>query len=236
MADQSTLYAHDVVRVGENTFLYGLMAEFDPLERQHFEEFVMAYVGVAQHVIDDDELVSLLEIFRAYGFKRALAALHDIQDSKVPLSPRYLETVLEKSSAQEVETGIQSVASIQPSPARVRSEFSNPLAAEVATLYQREIGDLTAKVSEQLIALVEDYPDLQKWHQAFQAAATMNKRSLAYVVGCLRNNGQKKVEGREYGQASGRVSKSKRNRQEKQRHIKNYEDYWNEDYKASQKE
>ncbi|MEP7200120.1 MAG: hypothetical protein ABI874_09900, partial [Chloroflexota bacterium] len=166
----------------EARVVQGLLADLDALEREQLEEFVTAYGGVTQRAITDDELVSLLELFKAYSFKRVLSAMHEAQASKVPLSPRYLETILEKSAPPVVER--EAVA-----PSRPRLGTDDPLLAAVAHMYEQEIGPLTEKIGQQLIALVAEHPDLERWHEAFDAAASMNKKNLRYVIGCLRNNG-----------------------------------------------
>ncbi len=197
-----------------------LMAELDALEREHFEEFVTGYAGVAQQELGDDEMVSLLEIFKAYGFRRAMSALHDAQDSRVPLTPRYLETILEKSAPPTRDTHAS---------ARVRVEENDPLLAEVANLYEQEIGGLTAKVREQLTELVAEFPDAQRWHEAFEAAASMNKRNLRYVIGCLKNNALK---AERKGTSKRVTSKSEQVREQKRKRNQEYEDYWAERLKA----
>ncbi len=207
-----------------------MMAELDGLERVQFEEFVAAYVGVAQHDMNDDDMVSLLEIFNAYGFKRAMAALHDGQDSRVPMSPRYLETILEKS-AQPPPSGRAQQSEERP-PNRARIGADDPLLADVAGLYEQEIGGLSEKVCEQLKELVAEFPDVQRWHQAFEAAASMNHRNLRYVIGCLKNNGQK-VERKGNKRAT---SKSEQVREQKRKRNQEYDDYWAERLKAKQQQ
>ncbi len=213
----------------------GLMADVSPLEREQFEEFVAAYVGLAQHSLDDDGILNLLEVFKAYGFKRALAAVHDAQDSKVPLTPRYLETILERSAAERESHKVPTVMSEVTAPPRVQIGSDNPLLAAVAKMYEQEIGGLTEKVCEQLKELVGEYPELERWHAAFEAAATMNKRSLRYVVGCLKGDAARRDSPKTDEKEKTRLSNRERHRSEKAKRIQNYEDYWNEDFKANKK-
>jgi Arc/MetJ-type ribon-helix-helix transcriptional regulator len=200
----------------------GMMADLDAMQREQFEEFVTAYGSVAPHVIRDDEMVSLLELFKAYGFKRVLRAVHDVQDSKLPLSPSYMETILEKAEPP---------AERQPAPGTRRpAGMDSPLLAEVASLYEKEIGPLTEKIGEQLVVLVSEFPDLARWHEAFGAAASMNKKNLRYVVGCLRGNGLKKVEQKDKGKHG--ISKSERVRSERRKQSEDYYKRWEEKRKA----
>jgi Arc/MetJ-type ribon-helix-helix transcriptional regulator len=200
-----------------------LMAELDGIEREQFEEFVTAYGSVARHVIRDDEMVSLLEIFKAYGFRRALRAVHDVQDSKLPLSPSYLETILEKAEPPPVErretTTLQALAGMD-----------NPTLAEIAVLYEKEIGPLTEKIGEQLIVLATEFPNLERWNEAFGAAASMNKKNLRYVIGCLRGNGVKKIDSKDKGKRG--PAKSERVRSERRKQSEDYYKRWEEKRKA----
>jgi Arc/MetJ-type ribon-helix-helix transcriptional regulator len=201
----------------------GLMAELDAIEREQFEEFVTAYGAVASHAIRDDEMISLLEIFKAYGFRRALRAVHDVQDSKLPLSPSYLETILEKADQQAVERK-------ELTTRQTLTSMNNPTLAEVAVLYEKEIGPLTEKIGEQLIVLVGEFPDLERWSEAFGAAASMNKKNLRYVIGCLRGNGTKKIDHKDTGKRG--PAKSERVRTERRKQTEDYYKRWEEKRKA----
>ena len=207
-----------------------MMSGLDALGREQFEEFVAGYAGVTQQVIDDDEMLSLLEIFNAYGFRRAMSALDDAQHSRVPLSARYLETILEKLAPPPA--GVREIKNEERTPASVRAG-DDPLLAEIAGLYEQEIGGLTEKVCEQLQLLVGEFPDVKRWHEAFEAAASMNKRNLRYVVGCLKNNAHKTER-----KGTGRrvTSKSEQVREQKRKRNQDYEDYWSERLKAKQQQ
>ena len=207
-----------------------LMSGMDALGREQFEEFVAGYAAVSQQAIDDDEMLSLLEIFNAYGFRQAMSALDDAQHSRVPLSARYLETILERS-APPSQAG-RELRHEERAPATVRAG-DDPLLAEIAGLYEQEIGGLTEKVCEQLQLLVGEFPDVKRWHEAFEAAASMNKRNLRYVVGCLKNNAQKAER-----KGTGRrvTSKSEQVREQKRKRNQDYEDYWSERLKAKQQQ
>ena len=200
----------------------GLMAELDNIEREQFEEFVTAYGAVASHAIRDDEMINLLEIFKAYGFRRALRAVHDVQDSKLPLSPSYLETILEKAETPGERK--------QATTLQTLSSMNNPTLAEVAVLYEKEIGPLSEKIGEQLIVLVGEFPELERWSEAFGAAASMNKKNLRYVIGCLRGNGVKKINYKDNGKRG--PAKSERIRAERRKQTEDYYKRWEEKRKA----
>jgi hypothetical protein len=213
----------------------GMMADLDEKERAEFDKFVEAYTPVAGQPPSDEDIVHLLAIFRTYATRKILAALHDAQSSHVPLSPHYLETILEKSEPKTVEREgrkVGTITGVNGKPPRTYTDFDNPLAAEVASLYEKEIGELTEKVKEQLTLYVVEFPDLQRWHEAFEAAATMNKRNWRYVMGCLRNTGAQKFE--QKGKARRGISKSEQYRTEKRKRNHDYDRYWDDKLKAKQ--
>ncbi|MBI1801242.1 MAG: hypothetical protein HYR71_06405, partial [Chloroflexi bacterium] len=148
----------------------------------------------------------------------------------VPLTPRYLEAIIAR--LDQVERAVTPNPS--PIPGRGAGVRSNPALALVAKLYEQEIGGLTEKISDQLRVLVAEYPGAERWQHAFEAAATMNKRNLRYVVKCVKNYGNDDVQHHEKATTSRGASKSERHRDTKRRRIKDYEDYWDEDFKTSQ--
>jgi hypothetical protein len=228
--------------------LIGLTDAFSDQEREEYERLVTSYSLVAQrqfqeggmrelaqHQLQDGEMRELAEIFQTYGLQDALKALHEAQNSKVPLSPSYLETLLERRQTTTESTSpkaIRTLGRVSDRPERVFADFDNPLAAEVATLYQKEIGELTEKVAEQIRTYIVEFPDLERWHEAFEAAAGMNKRSLRYVLGVLRGNGAKVVEKK--GKDKRGLSKSERHREAKRSRNEDYKEYWDAQLKAQQ--
>lgn len=56
----------------------------------------------------------------------------------------------------------------------------------IATIYENEIGLLTATISDELQAMMEEYPNTYI-EDAIKLAATANKRNLRYVKGILKN-------------------------------------------------
>ena len=214
--------------------LHGMIDSFDPQQRGEYEHLVEAYSTLVQHPLADAEMGALAEIYKTFRLEPVLSALDEAQHSKVPLSPAYLGALLsrrQESAAGAAPQGLGSFARID-SPARVYADFDNPLAAEVASLYQKEIGELTEKVRDQIATYIVEFPDLQRWHAAFEAAAGMNKRSLRYVLGVLRGNGVKVVEPK--GRDNRGLSKSERHREAKRSRNKDYKDYWDAKLKTQQ--
>lgn len=200
-------------------------AAMDGRERADCDMFLQAYAMVAGHPLDDAETLRLIESFGVFEGRRLMDALHVAQGSKMPLSPLYIETLLDTAerARQEREAG---------TAPRARIEVQSKLMKEVATLYEAEIGAITEKVANQLRALVEEYPDAARWNEAFAAAAEMNKRNLRYVIGVLRGAGKPKPEAA--GRSTGGLSKSKRLRETKRSRDKNYDAYWGAKLKARQ--
>jgi Arc/MetJ-type ribon-helix-helix transcriptional regulator len=229
--------------------LKGLTDAFSEQEREEYERLVTSYSLVAQrqfqeggirelaqHQLQDGEMRELAEIFQTYGLQDALNALHEAQNSKVPLSPSYLETMLARSQTTTESMGPKTIGTFRrmsDGPERVFADFDNPLAAEVAVLYEKEIGLLTERVRDQIRTYIVEFPDLQRWQEAFDAAAGMNKRSLRYVLGVLRGNATKVVE--QKGKDKRGLSKSERVRTEKRKQSADYFKRWEDKRKARQK-
>ena len=91
---------------------------------------------------------------------------------------------------------------------------------------------LTERVKEQIATYIVEFPDLERWQEAFAAAAGMNKRSLRYVLGVLRGNGEKVVDTK--GRDKRGLSKSERHREAKRSRNEDYKDYWAAQLKAQQ--
>jgi hypothetical protein len=71
------------------------------------------------------------------------------------------------------------------------SPVTDPLLVRVVVLYEQEIGPLTPQVRDQLLALTEEFRDLDKWRRAFAEGAKSNARNLRYVEAVLRDKGKK---------------------------------------------
>ncbi len=205
--------------------LQALLAEFDGPEREHFARFIESYTAIAGHPPGDGDTLSLLALFRTFSARRMLGVLHEAQASKIPLSPLYLETLLERREQAEVEHDSGRLP-------RAQIDFHNPVMKAVSDLYQREIGELSGNVGDQLRVLVQEYPDIASWQEAFEAAASMNKRSLRYVVGVLKKLGTPKPEKK--GKVTRGLTKSERHRETKRGSSKDYGAYWKARLKANQ--
>ena len=212
-----------------------LTEAYSQVERDDYERLVVSYSALAQHPLEDGEMRELAEIFKTYGLQDSLNGLDEAQNSRLPLSPSYLEALLQKRKQVMSGAAPQSAGTfgrVGDRPERVFADFDNPLAAEVASLYQKEIGELTEKVADQIRTYIVEFPDLQRWHEAFEAAAGMNKRSLRYVLGVLRGNAAKVVE--QKGRDKRGLSKSERHREAKRSRNKDYKEYWDAKLKARQ--
>lgn len=221
--------------------LHGMTKAFDPLQLNAYEQLVEAYSALVQHPLQDAEMAALAEISGTAPLEDVLSALHEAEHSKVPLSPAYLGALLrERSSAKQTIESKEGAAPrrmgtagwVSDGPIRVLADFDNPLAAEVAKLYEKEIGVLTEKVRDQIAMYIVEFPDLQRWDEAFAAMAGMNKHSLRYVLGVLRGNGMKVVD--QKGRDNRGLSKSERHREAKRSRNKDYKDYWAARLKAKQ--
>jgi len=215
--------------------LRGLTEAFGQVDRDGYERLVISYSALAQHPLQDGEMRELAEIFQTYGLQESLNALDEAQNSRLPLSPSYLETLLQKRKPPTTGAAPRSADSfgrLSDGPERVFADFDNPLAAAVAELYEKEIGLLTERVRDQIRTYTVEFPDLARWHEAFGAAAGMNKRSLRYVLGVLRGNAAKVVE--QKGRDKGGLSKSERHREAKRSRNKDYKEYWDAKLKARQ--
>lgn len=203
--------------------LQALLAELDGPEREQFARFVESYTAIAGHPPGDADTLSLLALFRTFGARRMLGVLHEAQASKIPLSPLYLETLLERREQSDA-------ARDGGQPSRARLDLHDPTMEAVAKLYTSEIGEITEKVATQLRALVQEYPDPARWHEAFEIAAGMNKRSLAYVVGVLK--GQSAPQPAKKGKVTRGLTKSERHRETQRARHKDYDEYWDAKLKA----
>jgi Arc/MetJ-type ribon-helix-helix transcriptional regulator len=212
-----------------------LTEAYSQVERDDYERLVMSYSALAQHPLEDGEMRELAEIFKVYGLQDSLNGLDEAQNSRLPLSPSYLEALLQKRRQLVTRAALQSAGTfgrVWDGPERVAPDFDNPLAAGVAKLYEKEIGVLTEKVADQIRTYIVEFPDLERWHEAFVAMAGMNKRSLRYVLGVLRGNATKVVE--QKGRDKRGLSKSERHREAKRSRNKDYKEYWDAKLKARQ--
>ncbi|MBI5877495.1 MAG: hypothetical protein HZB53_07590 [Chloroflexi bacterium] len=203
--------------------LQALLSELDGPEREQFARFIEAYTPVAGHPPGDGDTLNLIALFRTFGARRMVEVLHEAQGSQIPLSPMYLETLLERRERTEAKHDEGRLP-------RARIDLSDPVMATVSKLHEREIGVVTESVAAHLRVLVQEYRDAEQWQEAFKIAASMNKRSLAYVVGVLKGRGTPKPEKK--GKVTRGLSKSERDRETKRSRNKDYDDYWDAKLKA----
>jgi Arc/MetJ-type ribon-helix-helix transcriptional regulator len=202
-----------------------MMGQLDPMQREQFDKVVESYTQLAEPP-SDAEIVELLTMFRTHTYRKMFRALDAAQASKLPLSIYYLETMLDN----QVTASEKSVESKKPTLDELLLGVNNPLVGDIAKMYEAEIAPLTEKVRDQIIMLVEDFPNLSQWQEAFNAAARMNKKNLAYVVGCLRGNGVKKIDPKDKGKRG--PAKSERVRSERRKQSEDYYKRWEEKRKA----
>ncbi|MEE8390391.1 MAG: hypothetical protein V3S14_06290, partial [Anaerolineae bacterium] len=86
---------------------------------------------------------------------------------------------------------------------------TDPILAAVIKMYESEIGLVTERTSQHLMALTEEHRDLDKWRKAFDAVVQSNIRRLDYLVKCLENVGKPKPK-----QKPGQRGRGRRQRQE----------------------
>lgn len=63
----------------------------------------------------------------------------------------------------------------------------------IEKLYTEEIGEVTPSVHLYLTAMTIRYPDLNRWHEAFDGVTRSNVRRLDYLMTCLKNVGKAKT-------------------------------------------
>ncbi len=68
------------------------------------------------------------------------------------------------------------------------------LLAEIAKLYEQEIGRVTEGARQELARLAADFPTLAAWQDAFRIAVKINKRRLSTVETILKNQLQKEMD------------------------------------------
>jgi hypothetical protein len=99
-----------------------------------------------------------------------------------------IATSLLKSDPASVEE-----SSRQPELLGVTPATKNgPVLAEVIGMYESEIGSVTERTVQRLMALTEEHRDIDEWREAFDAVVQSNVRRLDYLVRCLENAGNPK--------------------------------------------
>lgn len=95
-----------------------------------------------------------------------------------------------------------------PVMATTSTTETDPLLAEVTRMYEDEIGLVTGRTREHLLALTEEHRDMDKWRKAFDAVVRSNIRRLDYLTTCLENVGKPK------SKKPGQRGRGRRQRQE----------------------
>jgi len=107
---------------------------------------------------------------------------------------------------EAVVTGKVSITSLQdledppsspeppPGPvvAATSASETDPVLAGVIKMYESEIGLVTERTAQHLMALTEEHRDMDRWRAAFDAVVRSNVRRLDYLVTCLENVGKPK--------------------------------------------
>lgn len=155
-------------------------------EKEALETVVTAYRGISGRPLDDRLILTLMQLSDEYGPTWAVNAILEVGKVQQLVSPEYVKSVLLRWRSEGHIPGVQTVTESAPA--------TDDLLVKVMALYQQEIEmaqPLTPAIRDHLLALTEEFRDLDKWTRAFAKAAEYNRRSLRYVEGVLREKGKK---------------------------------------------
>jgi len=152
-------------------------------EKEALETVVMAYRGISGRPPDDRLILTLMRLSEEYGPTWVLNAIHETGKVQQLISPEYVESILVRWRS---EGHIPDASKPAESP-----PVTDPLLVRVVALYEQEIGPLTPQVRDQLLALTEEFQEVDRWRRAFAEAAKSNARNLRYVEAVLRKKGKK---------------------------------------------
>jgi hypothetical protein len=102
-----------------------------------------------------------------------------------------------------------------PVMATTSTTETDSVLAQVIGMYENEIGLVTERTAQHLMALTAEHRDVAKWREAFDAVVQSNVRRLDYLVKCLENVGKPKPKrkpgqrGRGYKQRQERTVREK---------------------------
>ena len=135
----------------------------------------------------DDEIVA--------GIQRAVAGAR--QRGVIPRSFGYcVPAVREIPPSQPSRAAMHDRGAVPGAIARTGEKATavptNPVLVEVVGMYESEIGSVTERTVQRLMALTEEHRDIGKWREAFDAVVQSNVRRLDYLVKCLENAGKPK--------------------------------------------
>jgi hypothetical protein len=152
-------------------------------EKEALGTVLMAYRGVAGHPPDDRLVLTLMQWSDEYGLTWVLNAIHEAGKVQQLISPEYVESILMRWRSEGHIPGAPAAAKSPP--------LTDPLLVRVVALYEQEVAKLTPQTQAQLLALTQEFRDVDEWARAFAEAAKSNARSLRYVEAVLRKKGKK---------------------------------------------
>jgi len=156
--------------------------DYTPSDRDHRHLFDLHAEGYS-----DDEIVA--------GIQRAVAGAR--QRGAVPRSFGYcVPAVREIPPSQPSRAAMHDRGAVPGAVTRTGEKATavptDPVLAEVVGMYESEIGSVTERTVQRLMALTEEHRDIGKWRAAFDAVVQSNVRRLDYLVKCLENAGKPK--------------------------------------------
>jgi DnaD/phage-associated family protein len=152
-------------------------------EKEALETVIMAYRGISGRPLDDRLILTLMRLADEYGPTWVLNAIHETGKVQQLISPEYVESILLRWRSEGRIPGTPATAESLP--------VTDPLLARVVALYEQEVGQLTPQAQAQLLALTQEFRDVDEWQHAFAEAAKSNARNLRYVEAVLRKKGKK---------------------------------------------
>ena len=101
-----------------------------------------------------------------------------------------LETVYNDIHAKNGMDTMPKMACKEESVKKKYDNNDNGKRTHLEQLFSNEIGEVTPGVRERLAQLLEEYPDLVRWAQAFDAVVSSGVRRLDYLTACLESDGK----------------------------------------------
>ena len=106
--------------------------------------------------------------------------------TRVALPKKAVPTATELGSSKESTKKVQRKSSISNNITTKEELKFNDEMAEIATLYEAEIGKITAVVAQELNDAMQNYPPASI-KDAIKEAVKQNKRKWSYILGILKN-------------------------------------------------
>jgi hypothetical protein len=148
--------------------------------------------------ITDDELDTLWELLGPdLAFGSLANVILELGRRVGNLTTEWVEAVV---SGKVSITSLQDLEEESPPPelppgpvvAATSTSETDPVLAGVIKMYESEIGLVTERTAQHLMALTEEHRDMDRWRAAFDAVVRSNVRRLDYLVTCLENVGKPK--------------------------------------------